>query len=126
MFVSGKPFYEESGETQINIEEDCEAVTVLNECDMDQYKSLAGEWVPPGDHPEITPHAPAQNNYILGHILKRLTDIVYPPSKPPTPPQFPEFPIKACIVGKTFSGKTAVLRGLSAKVRYIIVGNNYK
>ena len=72
--------------------------------------------VPPEEHSEITPHMPPQNNYILGHILKRLTDIVYPPSKPPTPPQFPEFPIKACVVGKTFSGKTSVLQALSAKV----------
>ncbi|XP_063677225.1 sperm flagellar protein 2-like isoform X8 [Bolinopsis microptera] len=117
LFVAGKPFYEDRAETPADIEEDSEAVTVLNECDMNQYKTLVGEWVPPDEHPEITPHMPLQNNYILGHILKRLTDIVYPPSNPPTPPQFPEFPIKACVVGKTFSGKTSVLQALSAKKR---------
>jgi len=117
LFIAGKPFYEDKADTPADIEEDSDAVAVLNQCDMDQYKSLAGEWVPPEEHPEITPHMPSQNNYILGHILKRLTDIVYPPSKPPTPPQFPEFPIKACVVGKTFSGKTSVLQALSAKKR---------
>ncbi|KAL5265353.1 hypothetical protein ACHWQZ_G006182 [Mnemiopsis leidyi] len=117
LFVAGKPFYEDKADTPAEVEEDSEAVAVLNECDMGQYKALDGEWVPPEEHPEISPHLPSQNNYILGHILKRLTDIVYPPSNPPTPPQFPEFPIKACVVGKTFSGKTSVLQALSAKKR---------
>ena len=84
---------------------------------MVQYRELQGEWAPAMEHPEIAPHLPLQNNFILGHILKRLTDIVYPPSKPPTPPQFPEFPVKACIIGKTFSGKTSILKALAAKVR---------
>ena len=44
LFVAGKPFYEDK-EVVVSEEEDCEAVTVLNECNMDQYKALAGEWV---------------------------------------------------------------------------------
>ena len=43
--MAGKPFYEDKAETPAEIEEDSEAVAVLNECDMDQYKSLVGEWV---------------------------------------------------------------------------------
>ena len=42
--MAGKPFYEDK-EVVVSEEEDCEAVTVLNECNMDQYKALAGEWV---------------------------------------------------------------------------------
>ena len=43
--MAGKPFYEDRAETPADIEEDSEAVTVLNECDMNQYKTLVGEWV---------------------------------------------------------------------------------
>ena len=43
--MAGKPFYEDRAETPADIEEDSEAVTVLNECDMSQYKTLVGEWV---------------------------------------------------------------------------------
>lgn len=43
--MAGKPFYEDKAETPAEIEEDTEAVTVLNDCDMNQYKTLAGEWV---------------------------------------------------------------------------------
>ena len=43
--MAGKPFYEDKADTPAEIEEDSEAVAVLNECDMDQYKTLDGEWV---------------------------------------------------------------------------------
>lgn len=32
---------------------------------------------------------------------------------PPAPPEFPPFPIKACVLGKTFSGKTSVCRKMA-------------
>lgn len=32
---------------------------------------------------------------------------------PPPPPEFPPFPIKACILGKSFSGKTAAAQKLA-------------
>lgn len=32
---------------------------------------------------------------------------------PPAPPEFPAFPIKACILGKSFSGKTAAAQRLA-------------
>lgn len=45
LFVAGKPFYEDKADTPAEVEEDSEAVAVLNECDMGQYKALDGEWV---------------------------------------------------------------------------------
>lgn len=32
---------------------------------------------------------------------------------PPPPPEFPPFPIRACILGKVFSGKSSVLKKLT-------------
>ena len=33
---------------------------------------------------------------------------------PPPPPEFPPFPVRACVVGKLFSGKTTCVNKLAA------------
>lgn len=32
---------------------------------------------------------------------------------PPAPPEFPPYPVRACVLGKAFSGKTTVLKKLA-------------
>ena len=71
LFVAGKPFYSFTGDEPNLPEADEEAVMVLNQCNMDQYASLEGEWAPPDNHPDIASHLPHTNNFILGHILSR-------------------------------------------------------
>ncbi|XP_074852065.1 sperm flagellar protein 2-like [Carettochelys insculpta] len=70
---------------------------------------MTGEWCPPEEH---NGSKPSPNNNILGHVVHRLVDIVYPP-KPETPrPVFPPFPIQGCVLGKLFSGKSTCVKFL--------------
>ena len=42
---------------------------------------------------------------------------------PPAPPEFPPFPIKACILGKSFSGKTAAAQRLAQGELFYLIGD---
>lgn len=68
-------------------------------------QSMTGEWCPDEENSE----KPPPNNNMLGHVLHRLMEIFYPP-KPVSSPAFPPFPIKGCILGKPFSGKTTCVK----------------
>ncbi|XP_029860545.1 sperm flagellar protein 2 isoform X2 [Aquila chrysaetos chrysaetos] len=70
---------------------------------LDREASMTGEWCPTEENSE---NKPPLNNNILGHVLRRLMEIFYPPKPKSSPPLFPPFPIKGCILGKLFSGKT--------------------
>lgn len=52
-------------------------------------------------------------NPILSHAVYRLLDTVDPPKPPPPPLHMPKFLLRACIVGKPFTGKTSTLQHLS-------------
>ncbi|XP_021147970.2 sperm flagellar protein 2 isoform X6 [Columba livia] len=113
-FFNGKPIY---GQTSIQPLpngpsqelEELNKMILLDEKDYGEYKSMTGEWRPSEDNSE---NKPPLNNNILGHVLHRLMEIFYPPKPVSSPPAFPEFPIKGCILGKHFSGKTTCVKFL--------------
>lgn len=67
------------------------------------------EWYPPE---EIRVNKPPPDNVILGHVIHRLMELVYPPEPEPPPSIFSPFPMKGCILGKLYSGKTTCLNFL--------------
>uniref|UniRef100_A0A674CNT1 Sperm flagellar 2 n=1 Tax=Salmo trutta TaxID=8032 RepID=A0A674CNT1_SALTR len=83
---------------------------ILNNQDYDEYMSMTGEWTWP-EEGETKP--PPSNNNILGHVVLRLQTIVNPPKPDTLPPSFPRFTLKACVLGKLFSGKTTCLTRIS-------------
>uniref|UniRef100_A0A4W5JKA4 Sperm flagellar 2 n=1 Tax=Hucho hucho TaxID=62062 RepID=A0A4W5JKA4_9TELE len=91
---------------------------ILNNQDYDEYMSMTGEWTWP-EEGETKP--PPSNNNILGHVVLRLQTIVNPPKPDTLPPFFPRFTLKACVLGKLFSGKTTCLTRI-AKV--LCIWNN--
>ncbi|XP_068858224.1 sperm flagellar protein 2 [Aphelocoma coerulescens] len=108
LFLNGKPIYEQASIQPLPDEPRPEQLVELNkmslldEKDYGEYKSMTGEWSPTEENSE---NKPPLNNNILGHVLHRLIEKFYPP-KPKSSPEFPSFPIKGCILGKMFSGKT--------------------
>ncbi|XP_069737279.1 sperm flagellar protein 2 [Phaenicophaeus curvirostris] len=114
-FVNGKPIYEQASIQPLPNEPSLEQLVELNkinlldEKDYNEYKSMTGEWCPAEDNSE---NKPPLNNNILGHVLRRLMELFYPPKPKPSPPVYPAFPIKGCILGKVFSGKTTCVKFL--------------
>ncbi|XP_005528036.1 PREDICTED: sperm flagellar protein 2 [Pseudopodoces humilis] len=108
LFLNGKPIYEQASIQPLPDEPSPEQLVELNkmslldEKDYGEYKSMTGEWSPTEENSE---NKPPLNNNILGHVLRRLMEMFYPP-KPKSSPEFPSFPVKGCILGKLFSGKT--------------------
>ncbi|XP_039423379.1 sperm flagellar protein 2 isoform X7 [Corvus cornix cornix] len=114
LFLNGKPIYEQASIQPLPDEPSPEQLVELNkmslldEKDYGEYKSMTGEWSPTEENSE---NKPPLNNNILGHVLRRLMEKFYPP-KPKSSPEFPSFPIKGCILGKMFSGKTTCAKFL--------------
>ncbi|NXD93121.1 SPEF2 protein, partial [Chaetorhynchus papuensis] len=108
LFLNGKPIYEQASIQPLPDEPSPEQhvelnkMSLLDEKDYGEYKSMTGEWRPAEENSE---NKPPLNNNILGHVLRRLMEMFYPP-KPKSSPEFPSFPVKGCILGKMFSGKT--------------------
>ncbi|NXJ69544.1 SPEF2 protein, partial [Rostratula benghalensis] len=108
-FFTGKPIYKQASIQPLPKEPSQEQLVELNkmnlldEKDYDEYKSMKGEWCPTEENSE---NKPPLNNNILGHVLRRLMENFYPPKPKSSLPVFPPFPIKGCILGKLFSGKT--------------------
>ncbi|KAL8583785.1 hypothetical protein ACOMHN_036420 [Nucella lapillus] len=122
MFVSGHPLYQsaplDTGEpTPEQILEE-ERQMLLDEGDFMEFKNMIGEWQPP-EWTEVS--GPPRSNPVVGHIIQRLYSIVHPPTPPPPPPEFPPFPLRACVVGKPFSGKTTVVRKLLEDHRLVVL-----
>uniref|UniRef100_A0A8C5TPN1 Sperm flagellar 2 n=1 Tax=Malurus cyaneus samueli TaxID=2593467 RepID=A0A8C5TPN1_9PASS len=107
-FINGKPIYEQASIQPLPDEPSPEQLVELNkmslldERDYGEYKSMTGKWSPTEENSE---NKPPLNNNILGHVLRRMMEMFYPP-KPKSSPEFPSFPVKGCILGKMFSGKT--------------------
>uniref|UniRef100_A0AAY4BZB8 Calponin-homology (CH) domain-containing protein n=1 Tax=Denticeps clupeoides TaxID=299321 RepID=A0AAY4BZB8_9TELE len=104
LLFCGKPLYDRSSVELTS--EQREKQEILNNQDYDEYMAMTGEWTWPADEDK---KGPSPNNNILGHIVQRLQSIATPTKASTPPPSFPHFTIKACIVGKTFSGKTTCL-----------------
>ncbi|XP_032941225.1 sperm flagellar protein 2 isoform X5 [Catharus ustulatus] len=108
LFLNGKPIYEQASIQPLPDAPSPEQLVELNKLslldakDYHEYKSMTGEWSPTEENSE---NKPPLNNNILGHVLRRLMEMFYPP-KPKSSPEFPSFPVKGCILGKIFSGKT--------------------
>ncbi|ESO92609.1 hypothetical protein LOTGIDRAFT_120497 [Lottia gigantea] len=117
LFIAGQPLFDKPVESTEPTPEqilEAEKQLLLDEGDFMEYKNMVGEWQAPD---VIEAAAPPRDNPIVGHIVQRLFNIVHPPSPPPPPPEFPPFPIKACILGKVFSGKTSCINKLSEEHR---------
>ncbi|XP_072528026.1 sperm flagellar protein 2 isoform X2 [Salminus brasiliensis] len=108
LYFSGEPLYDVA-EVELGAEQ--EKLHILNQQDYDEYTNMKGEWAWPEEEGESK--APPPNNDILGHVVARLRDIVYPPSPGDPPPQFPVFTLRACVLGKPCSGKTTCLTRIS-------------
>ncbi|XP_026721433.1 sperm flagellar protein 2-like [Athene cunicularia] len=112
-FFNGKPMYEQASvqplQNDLSPEQlvELNKMNLLDEKDYGEYKSMTGEWCPTEENSVIKPPL---NNNILGHVLRRLMEIFYPPKPKCSPPVFPPFPIKGCILGKLFSGKTTCVK----------------
>ncbi|RLV98217.1 hypothetical protein DV515_00011017 [Chloebia gouldiae] len=108
LFLNGKPIYEQASIQPLPDEPspeqfvELDKMSLLDEKDYGEYKSMTGEWSPTEENSE---NKPPLNNNILGHVLRRLMEMFYPP-KPKSSREFPSFPIKGCVLGKMFSGKT--------------------
>ncbi|XP_072272687.1 sperm flagellar protein 2 isoform X2 [Pyxicephalus adspersus] len=116
VFISGLPLYEEASLDPLPSEPtpeqlvELEKENLLNDKDFEEYKNMSGEWILSEDFGVKTPET---NNNILGHVVHRLLDIVNPPPANTPPPGFPPFPIKGCVLGKTFTGKSNCLKHLA-------------
>ncbi|XP_055079908.1 sperm flagellar protein 2-like [Periophthalmus magnuspinnatus] len=71
----------------------------LNKLDYEEYENMVGQWA----QPEEAQLIPSPNSSILDHVIVQMRNIVHPP------PAFPPFVLKACVLGKSCSGKTACL-----------------
>ncbi|XP_066458540.1 sperm flagellar protein 2 isoform X2 [Eleutherodactylus coqui] len=110
LFYAGLPLYEEASvdptpEQGLELEKE----RLLDEKDYEEYKAMTGEWMSSDNGAK----KPAPNNNILGHVIYRLMDIVHPPPSAAPPPSFPPFPIKGCVLGNTYSGKSTCLKHLA-------------
>ncbi|XP_058026122.1 sperm flagellar protein 2 isoform X1 [Ahaetulla prasina] len=115
LFLKGKPIYEQAEITDLpdvlTPEQlvELDKNNLLDEKDYDEYKAMVEEWYPPE---EIRVNKPPPDNVILGHVIHRLMELVYPPELEPPPSIFSPFPLKGCILGKLYSGKTTCLNFL--------------
>ncbi|XP_026522083.1 sperm flagellar protein 2 [Notechis scutatus] len=115
LFLKGKPIYEQADISNLPDEPtpeqlvELDKINLLDEKDYDEYKAMVEEWYPPE---EIRVNKPPPDNVILGHVVHRLMELVYPPEPEPPPSIFSPFPMKGCILGKLYSGKTTCLNFL--------------
>ncbi|KAK9408608.1 sperm flagellar protein 2 [Crotalus adamanteus] len=115
IFLKGKPIYEQADISDLPAEPtpeqliELDKINLLDEKDYDDYKAMIEEWYPPE---EIRVNKPPPDNVILGHVIHRLMELVHPPEPEPPPSIFSPFPMKGCILGKLYSGKTTCLNFL--------------
>uniref|UniRef100_A0A8C2BA02 Sperm flagellar 2 n=1 Tax=Cyprinus carpio TaxID=7962 RepID=A0A8C2BA02_CYPCA len=116
LFFNGKPLYEVASVDPAPADPtpeqiiELEKLHILNNQDYNEYVAMKGEWV---WHEEGESQAPPVND-ILDHVLSRLQSLIVPLSVSTPPPLFPRFTIRACMLGKSYSGKTTCL----AKITY--------
>ncbi|XP_043095076.1 LOW QUALITY PROTEIN: sperm flagellar protein 2-like [Puntigrus tetrazona] len=115
LFFSGKPLYEVASVDPTIADPTPEQIVeleksqILNNQDYNEYVAMKGEWV---CHEDDESQAPPVND-ILDHVLSRLQSMIVPPGVSTPPPLFPRFTIRACMLGKSCSGKTTCLAKIS-------------
>uniref|UniRef100_A0A673I4P1 Sperm flagellar 2 n=1 Tax=Sinocyclocheilus rhinocerous TaxID=307959 RepID=A0A673I4P1_9TELE len=109
LFFSVKPLYDVASVDPAPAEPtpeqiiELEKLQILNNQDYNEYVAMKGEWV---WHEEGESQAPPVND-ILNHVLSCLQSMIVPPSASTPPPLFPCCTIRACMLGKSYSGKTS-------------------
>nr|XP_009299456.1 sperm flagellar protein 2 isoform X1 [Danio rerio] len=127
LFYSGKPLYEvacvDPKPTEPTPEQiiELEKLQILNNQDYDEYVAMIGEWAL---DEETERQTNAGNSDILDHVLNRLRNMIVPPTVSTPPPLFPRFTIRACMLGKTFSGKTTCLSRISSTLNIHVLSAN--
>ncbi|XP_057193313.1 sperm flagellar protein 2-like [Triplophysa rosa] len=112
MFLSGNPLYEVASVEPLPAEPTAEQIIelqklqMLNDRDYEQYVGMTGEWV---WSEEGEDGASRLNDDILDHVVKRLKNMIQIPISCSPSPVFPRFTIRACVLGKTHTGKTSCL-----------------
>ncbi|XP_058163686.1 sperm flagellar protein 2 isoform X3 [Dasypus novemcinctus] len=115
LFFNGKPIYEQASIKHLSAKPsegqliELEKRDLLDNNDYEDYKNMVGEWALPE---EMVDNLPPSNNSILGHLLYRLLEKSLPPQTETPASALPPFAIKGCLLGKTFSGKTTILKSL--------------
>uniref|UniRef100_A0A8C4Z9L6 Calponin-homology (CH) domain-containing protein n=1 Tax=Gadus morhua TaxID=8049 RepID=A0A8C4Z9L6_GADMO len=84
---------------------------LLNNQDYQEYTNMEGEWAWPEEAGEAKRHLGSNN--ILDHVVLRLKNMVNEPRPATPPPLFPQFTLKACVLGQPCSGKTTCLAQLA-------------
>ena len=107
-------------EEQAALEEDLAAgqllaSRVLDDVELDNYIDSQADW------PRPTEEDGDVDNVLLGDMVDTLNDIVHPPPPPPVVPELPTFPLKACIVGKTYAGKSILAERLAANYQLTVL-----
>uniref|UniRef100_A0A6Q2YMU3 Calponin-homology (CH) domain-containing protein n=1 Tax=Esox lucius TaxID=8010 RepID=A0A6Q2YMU3_ESOLU len=112
LFFRGKPLYDRGCLEELPADPTPEQVIeadkqeILNDQDYGDYTSMTGEWAwPEGEGPKPPPSV---SNF-LEHAVLRLHIMVNPPKPATPPPVFPRYTLKACVLGKPFSGKSTCL-----------------
>uniref|UniRef100_A0A8C5K7S7 Calponin-homology (CH) domain-containing protein n=1 Tax=Jaculus jaculus TaxID=51337 RepID=A0A8C5K7S7_JACJA len=123
LFFNGKPIYQQaimknladhpSEEHLIELEK----TELLDKNDYEEYKNMVGEWALPED---MADNLPPSNNSILGHVLHRLIEKSLPPQHDSADTELPSLAVKGCLLGKTLSGKTTILKSLQ-NGRHVLV-----
>ncbi|KAG1943998.1 sperm flagellar protein [Pimephales promelas] len=127
LFFSGKPLYEVASvlptPTDPTPEQiiELEKLQILNNQDYNEYVAMIGEWIL--DEEGESRASPVKND-ILDHVLSRLQSMIDRPSASSPRPLFPRFTIRACMLGKTLSGKTSCLSRISNGLGFHVLSAN--
>ncbi|MBN3301113.1 SPEF2 protein, partial [Amia calva] len=127
LFFHGKPLYEQAAvkpqPSEPTAEQiiEMEKMDILDDQDYEEYQHMSGEWAALGSS---VVKEPLTNNNILGHVVHRLQDIVNPPQPATPPPHFPASTLKACVLGKLFSGKSTCLSRIATAHHILILSPN--
>ncbi len=71
---------------------------------------------------QISTNKLPEDNKILGYILQRLKELVYPVVPGSPKPVLPVFPLKAIVLGKPFAGKTSALKTVGqSNINFIFI-----
>ncbi|KAI9355938.1 hypothetical protein DFJ73DRAFT_824011 [Zopfochytrium polystomum] len=85
-----------------------EAVKLLDEQEFLDYIQGTGSW------PVSTDSGKPLVNELLGSVVSNILEIVYPQEAAPEVSQVPSVPLKLCIIGKAFAGKSTLAKALSS------------
>lgn len=81
-------------------------------------QGMTGEWV---WSEEAEDGAPRLKDDVLDHVVKRLKNMIQVPISRSPSPVFPRFTIRACVLGKTHTGKTSCLSTITTGNIIIII-----